>query len=288
MKLSVIYVNYNTDELLQASLKSLVKNLKLPRKQYEVIVVDNASRQFQADRIRTLDPAVMIQEETKNHGFGGGNNLGVKQAKGEYVWLLNTDTLIPAKNNIEKVLQFLDEHTDYAAALPLLTAADGEVQPAQVDNLPTLNDLIFGKALKKIGLTFGPINPQEDSSASEECDVEVAVAAALIFRKSSYDKLGGFDERYFMYYEDTDLCRAVHEQGWKIRWMTSAHVVHLWGKSLRSSAQRKRYYYQSQSKYFAKWESFWKGLILKVARLPKVVKNVYLTELHEKHEKQDS
>lgn len=282
MKLSVIYVNYNTDKLLQASLRSLVQNLKLPRRQYEVIVIDNASRNFHPDRIRMLYPTAIIQEESKNHGFGGGNNLGVKQAKGEYIWLLNTDTLIPVNNNIEKILEFLDTNSDYAAASPLLTGSDQEVQPAQVDKLPTLSGLVFGKAFQKIGITFGKPDPQKNSQSSEDHDVELAVAAALIFRKSSYAKLGGFDERYFMYYEDTDLCRAVHEEGWKIRWMVSAHIVHLWGKSLQSSAQRKQYYYQSQSKYFAKWEPGWKGILLRVARLPKLIKNVYLTGLHEK------
>lgn len=278
MKLSIIYVNYNTDELLFDSLKSL-SELAIKQADYEVIVVDNASRNFASTQLRKLYPRMQILQQSANLGFGGGNNVGVQAAKGEYVWLLNTDTLIPKDNKIDELISFLDDHPEYAAALPLLTDDKKRVQPAQVDDLPTVFDLTIRKPFDTLR------KKATDNSMPPELSgpVEVAVAAALIVRRADYRLIGGFDSRYFMYYEDTDLCKALKTAGKKIYFARESHIIHLWGGSIKSSAERKQYYYQSQLKYFRKWHGFTVTSWLALVRFPKVVKNVYLARMHERN-----
>ncbi len=281
MKLSVVYVNYNTEDLLMASLSSLKKNLQLELKDYEVLVIDNASRDLDKKRIKRAFKGAKIIELEENFGFGQGNNEGVRHAKGKYIWLLNTDTVVPEGNEMHKILEFLDCHPDYAAALPLLTDEEGVVQPAQTDDFPTLYKLMF---LKPLGFLSKLVKVEKDNSQSQEKDVDVAVAAALVISKDVFEQVDGFDGRYFMYYEDTDLCKAVAVAGYKIRFYTSAHIIHLWGRSISSSSSRKKYYYDSQNKYFIKWHGIVAAALLRIFRMPLYIKNVILAGIHEKQD----
>lgn len=279
MKLSVVYVNYNTEDLLIASLSSLKKNLQLELGDYEVLVVDNASRSLNNKRIMGAFKGVKIIELENNLGFGRGNNEGVRHAKGKYIWLLNTDTVIPKDNEMHRLIDFLDNNQDYAAALPLLTDEEGIVQPAQTDDFPTLLKLTVLKPIRFLGKL---VKGEKGSPRSQNKDVDVAVAAALVMSKDVFEQVDGFDGRYFMYYEDTDLCKAVAIAGYKIRFYTSAHIIHLWGRSISSSSSRKKYYYDSQNKYFIKWHGVVTAALLRIFRTPLYIKNVILAGMHEK------
>lgn len=277
MKLSVVYVNYNTEDLLIDSLGSLKKNLRLDAGDYEVLVVDNASSQLNEKKIKNIFKGAKIVYSKKNLGFGGGNNLGVSHAIGDYVWLLNTDTIVPSDNNMHKLINFIESKKDYAAALPLLTDNKGIVQPGQIDNFPTPYRLFIIKpicALLKLFFKGAKDIPHDR-------DVDVAVAASLIVSREAYLDVGGFDDRYFMYYEDTDFCREINKAGYKIRFFTAAHIIHLWGSSISSSASRKKMYYESQDKYFRKWYGEIFLILLRVFRSPLYVKNVVLEGIHE-------
>lgn len=279
MKLSVIYVNYNTEDLLIDSLASLKKNLRLKPADYEVLVIDNASRNLNKKRIVQTFKGVKIVELKKNCGFGKGNNEGVRRAKGEHIWLLNTDTVVPKDNNIHELLNFLHNNREYAAALPLLTDEAGTVQPAQTDDFPTLYKLII---VKPLGFLSRLVASRNEDVRPVDQDVDVAVAAALVISKDIFQKINGFDGRYFMYYEDTDLCRAISAADYKIRFFTSAHIIHLWGRSISSSSSRKKYYYESQNKYFKKWHGDTAAIVLRIFRMPLYIKNVILAGTHER------
>lgn len=264
LKLSIIYPNYNTQELLEDSLRSVKQ--QLGDIALEVLVVDNASKSFSESALQKIMP-VTVFKQSKNLGFGGANNVAADKARGEYLWLLNTDTIVPTDNHIQELLDWLDAHSHYAAACPLLTNAEGAVQPAQVDELPRLSDIIVRGPERRSAKYVAQPRSQ---------DVGQAVAAALVVRRSAFKAVGGFDSRYFMYYEDTDLCAALTSAGGKIRWYTESHIIHLWGKSLSSSSQRKRYYYESQTKYFKKWHGWLAAASLQLVRAPLYVKNVWL------------
>lgn len=269
--ISVIYVNYNTQKLLEDSLLSLVNNLK--NVNYEVIVIDNASQSFNQESLKAIYPKVKSILLDENIGFGKGNNLGAKHAQGKYLWFLNTDTLVPKNNNITELIKYLDLNREYAAASPLLKNSIGVIQGAQVAKLPSVIRIVVEKPVGILQKVLPISNSWLDSyspgyTPTRDCDVEQAVAAALIIRSSTFQQIKGFSKEYFMYYEDTDLCKKIASIGLKIRFFASANIIHLQGKSIKSNYTRKHYYYQSQDIYFAKWHNRAQVYLMKLLRLP--------------------
>ncbi len=270
-QVSIIYVNYNTQTLAEASLYTVVKNIK--GFSYEVIMVDNASAKFDPTALKKIYPRVKIVKQTQNIGFGGGNNAAASVAKGEILWLLNTDTVIPKENNLGYVVKFLQTHKKYAAATPLITNEEGRVQSAQIAYLPNGWRITVEKPVRLIvkllpftkGL-FGQVNA--DYLPLQERDVEFATAASLFVTAKAFNKVGGFSKEFFMYYEDTDLCKKLIDKKYQIRFMPSAKVVHLLGKSNSSNYKRKKMYFASQDKYLEKYKTKTTKIAIKILRSP--------------------
>lgn len=270
-QVSIIYVNYNTQTLAEASLYTVVKNIK--GFSYEVIMVDNASAKFDPTALKKIYPRVKIVKQTQNIGFGGGNNAAASVAKGEILWLLNTDTVIPKENNLGYVVKFLQTHKKYAAATPLITNEEGRVQSAQIAYLPNGWRITAEKPVRLIvkllpftkGL-FGQVNA--DYLPLQERDVEFATAASMFVSAKAFHKVGGFSKEFFMYYEDTDLCKKLIDKKYQIRFMPSAKVVHLLGKSNNSNYKRKKMYFASQDKYLEKYKPKTTKIAIKILRSP--------------------
>lgn len=264
MKLSVIYVNYNTEKLLLTSLASLKKNFT--SEPYEVIVVDNASRDFDGAPVKNIFPNAKIIKSEENLGFGRANNLAAKQAKGEYLWLLNTDTVIPPDNNLAAAIDFLDQQRDYGAASPMLLLASGQPQANQIGYFPAVYRQIVQKfaSSSRFGMHVIP---------KADADVETMAAAAIFIRKSAFDKVGGFTPDYFMYYEDTDLWQKFKLEGYKIRFIRNARVTHLESQSVKNKQQLKKLYFASQDIYYRRWRRLPSRMMLKATRLVIKAKN---------------
>jgi GT2 family glycosyltransferase len=271
IRLSVVFVNYNTTALTEACLRSMAEHLRIDG--VEVIVVDNASTDFDPKRLHRAWPGLKVVESAENLGFGRGNNLGARLASGEYLWLLNTDTLIPQNHQLESVLRFLDEHSDYAAALPLLTDAAGVVQPWQTAHFPSLWRMILSvpaRVAVRLAPSIAPRLAAIDTNfrGIGEADVDQVVAAAVVVRRKAYEAVNGFSPEYFFFLEDTDLCRKLRARGWRIRWIPRAHVVHLWGRSVPDPVRRLQLFLASQEIYFRRWHSRPALWGLRVIRLP--------------------
>lgn len=270
-QVSIIYVNYNTQTFTEASLHTVIKNIK--GFSYEVIVVDNASEKINSTPLKKIYPRVKILKQTKNLGFGGGNNAGAAVARGEILWLLNTDTVIPSENNLDEVVKFLQTHKKYAAATPLITNEEGRVQSAQIAYLPNGWRIAAEKPVKLIvkilpftkGL-FGQVNA--DYLPLQERDVEFATAASMLVSAKAFNRVGGFSKEFFMYYEDTDLCKKLIDNKYKIRFVPRAKVVHLLGKSNTSNYRRKKMYFASQDKYLEKHKPKATKIAIKILRSP--------------------
>jgi N-acetylglucosaminyl-diphospho-decaprenol L-rhamnosyltransferase len=208
VRLSVVLVNYHTTGLAEACLRSMREHLNLDG--VEVILVDNASRGFDPAPLINAWPGLKVVESATNVGFGQGNNLGARHASGEYLWLLNTDTLVPEDHGVGTLLGFLDEHPEYAAAAPLLTDLDGVVQPWQTGYFPALWRMVLSPparaAVRMIPTLAGPLSRiNADLRPIEDADVDQVVAASLIIRRTAFAAIGGFDPEYFFFLEDTDL-----------------------------------------------------------------------------------
>lgn len=228
--LSVIVVNYNTRHLLQQMLAALWKaadGLSL-----QVIIVDNASRDGSADYIRETWPQLQLIANASNVGFGRANNQALQHTRGRDVLLLNTDAFV-APDSLLVALAQLRQHPDCGIVGVRLTGADGAVQHS-CRYFPTPWNIL----LTRTGLArFFPRtrlidDPDWDDRKAAECDW--VPGAFLLIRRTVIEQVGLFDPRYFLYYEEVDLCRAARGAGWKVRYCPDTDVVHVGGESAKS------------------------------------------------------
>jgi GT2 family glycosyltransferase len=261
MRLSIIILNYNTPKLVIDCVSSIQQHLKIA---YEIIIVDNGSHSpVEARDIKKFRHTRLI-EQSINLGFGGGNNLGAQEATGEYLWILNSDTIL-VDNSVERLLTWMDERPDVGIASPLLYL-DYDCTEPQRDMYANFQS--FKTLVTRRNRT--PYRAQADGSAL----VDMVVGAAMIVRRSLYEQLGGFDEKIFMYLEDDDICRRARKAGFRTAVYTKAQLVHLQGKSIAINAKRKMLYYQSQSYYWRKHHGLPASIVMRAMRLHHKRKNM--------------
>lgn len=231
MKLSVIIVNWNTVDLTVQAIRSVFDQTS--NFAYEVVVIDNHSSDNSVEKIKKIFPQVIILENKENFGFGRANNQGMKIAKGEYLFLLNSDTVV-LDGAINKLVQYLDTNRDVMMVGPRLLNADKTFQHACRRNLPTPMSAfyhLFGfvKFFKKNKV----VNFYKKYSDDPECTepVQAISGAAMMFRKEVYEKIGGFDEHFFMYGEDLDFCKRIYDNSWKTVYVSTAKIIHFGGSS---------------------------------------------------------
>jgi len=250
---SAIYVNYNTVELLRRSVDSLREVTEGEGHRVEVIVVDNASSEEERESLRNLGGVSLI-EMRQNAGFGAACNAGARAASAPVLWFTNTDTLFDDRLSIRQVLDHFASHPRCGAASPLLVHADGCVQDSQV-----APDLTVGWAVRD-GLKRtlrrgrrGDVRQRLDALAGPGGHVDVAVAAALFVRADAFRDIAGFDEAFFMYLEDSDLCRRLRLAGWTVDWPVGGIAVHLSGGST-GHTRRSALYDAAATLYLRKWQ----------------------------------
>lgn len=254
MDLSIIILNYNTKNLTQDCIKS-IKNSR-PKVSYEIIVVDNAS----TEKFPKSNNYKLISNST-NLGFAKANNQGMKIAKGKYILLLNSDTIIKDKA-IDRLYEFSLKQNDAGAVVPQLLNTDGSIQPSCFQ-LPSIT-----LAIKQY--FFGQKNLL-DKYIPTNNTVDAAVMAAFLITPASIKKVGYLNEKYFMYFEDLDYCKTIKNAGLKIYYLKEAQVIHIHGASggknelLIDSAKKYHgivgyYIYTSILWIGQKWERFLKTL----------------------------
>jgi GT2 family glycosyltransferase len=206
-------------------------------------VVDNNSIDGSEVLIKNKFPEVSYLFQNQNHGFGKANNIGLAAAKGKYVFLLNPDTLIE-EDTIDKCLSKMEANPDIGALGARLVNGNGEFLPESKRSFPTAWSA-FAKlsGLSKIlpkSKTFNSYNLGY-LDEHEEAEIEVLCGAMMVIRKDVMQDLGGFDEDYFMYGEDIDLCYRIHKAGYKIHYFPETNIVHYKGES---SKRHKYAYYK--------------------------------------------
>ncbi|MFA5023774.1 MAG: glycosyltransferase family 2 protein [Patescibacteria group bacterium] len=264
MDLSIIIVNYNNQEKLINCLNSLQLIVSL---NYEIIVVDNASH----DDLRSLVvkfPKIKLITSDRNLGMGGGNNLGIKNASGEYILILNPDTVVSA-GAVETLFNYLKNNSGVGLVGPKLVYADGSLQYscARFPSffMPILRRTFLGDYFRLRRDSFQMIDFDHQTIK----EVDWLMGSALMFKKEivlSRAKVFSphFDERYFMYFEDIDLCRQIWTKGLKVIYNPEAVVIH---DHARESAKNPWYvallkdkitwiHIGSWFKYFIKWGLF--------------------------------
>ncbi|KKQ34452.1 MAG: Glycosyltransferase, group 2 family protein [Microgenomates group bacterium GW2011_GWA2_37_6] len=217
---SIIIVNWNSKENLQECLSAL---LKISYENYEVILVDNGSEDDSVKFVKSKYPTVKVIESDKNLGFAGGNNLGFEKARGKYILFLNNDTIV-TKDFLRKLVDFMEKRNDV-----------GIIQPKILFHRPgtSLHHKInsIGSFLLRSGFLYHLDYGQKDKERKEPYRIFSAYGACFLARKSLLDKIGLFDDRYFAYFEETDLCHRVWLSGLKVMILPDILIYHKGAKT---------------------------------------------------------
>ena len=225
MDLSVILLNYKTGGLVKQLLKNLfAKPLPLD---YEVLVVDNNSRDGCLKMVQENFPSVITIQSSKNIGFGAGNNLALKKARGDFILFINPDVAIISEM-IVKLFTFIKSRPEVGIVGPRLLNPDGSLQ-FSCFRFPTIFMPFYSRTiLKKIPYVRKKLNRYRmvDFDHKETRPVDWIVGGCMMIRKQALDSYGFFDERYFMYFEDIDLCRTFWKNGVKVYYYPQAEMVH--------------------------------------------------------------
>jgi N-acetylglucosaminyl-diphospho-decaprenol L-rhamnosyltransferase len=237
MDLSILIVTYNSAPLMDALLSQLKAEIQSPTFGWkaEVVLVDNGSIDGTADLINTQHPWVKLVPNTINLGFAAGNNLAAQSAIGRYLLLLNPDA-VPAPGALAQGIALMDAHPAVGLAGGELRNTLGEREPS-ARMFPTLRDEIFtmsGLAAKYPTNRFLSRLDRRWADPEQDAEVDWIPGAFVFLPRSVFMKLGGFDERFFMYYEEVDLCRRLQNNGYKVLYWPRLKAVHIGGASAKT------------------------------------------------------
>ena len=259
MKLSVVIVSYNVRELLTACIDSVVKAAE--GIDTEVFVVDNKSVDDTIEVISRDYPWVHLINNKENLGFSKANNIAIRQAEGEYVLLLNPDTVV-AEGTLRGAIEFMDQHPEAGGAGVRMHNANGTLAPESRRAVPTP----MVAARKMLGFTKRYY--MSYLSWDEPGQIEVISGAFMLLRRKAIDQVGMLDEDFFMYGEDIDLSYRLLKGGWQ-NWYLPLDIIHYKGQSTQKSDFRYVHvFYQAMLIFFRKHYShlsFFFTLPVKVA-----------------------
>lgn len=250
-KISFIIVNYKSAATLRACIASISSHV--PRAwEYEVILVNNDRQKISQEVHSTADTVVDLG---RNYGYGYANNRGAEVAQGELICLLNPDTYL--LSSIAPILQlFCTRHSDIVG--PQLVTVDHSIQQWSAGTDMTLWELIRSHT--------GCARSKKVWQAQEVTEADWVSGAALFIRRALFEELQGFDETFFLYWEDIDLCRRARQNDARVLYCPQVQVQHISGASSSDKKQQKRHYDASQDHYFRKHFSPITGSLVRLVR----------------------
>jgi O-antigen biosynthesis protein len=236
MKVSVIIVNYNVKYFLEVCLHSTLRALN--GWYSEIFVVDNNSKDGSAELVRTRFPSVILIENKENVGFGRANNQAVALAKGTYILFLNPDTVLP-EDFFEKTIAYMDANPQAGGIGPRLIDGKGDFAPDAKKSFPSLSVALFkGTGINKLFPSSTYFNKYYAVHIGEHetAPVDALSGCCMMMRKTAIEKAGGaFDEDYFMYFEDGDLCYRIRQAGFMNIYYPETTVIHYKGESTKKT-----------------------------------------------------
>jgi GT2 family glycosyltransferase len=256
--ISFIIVNRNTAALLLECIDHI--HACVISREFEIIVLDNGSTDDSVASIRGKYPLVKIIEAGRNLGFAAANNLAARQASGEFLFLVNTDAMLERKCP-ERLVSLLELDPSIGIIGPKLINPDLSPQTS-FESVPTLATETLNRSLLK--RLFPTRYPSKFSDLTEPTPVEALIGAVMVIRKSLFDEIGGFDEGYFFFMEETDLMVRIREAGYKVVHDPVAKAVHLQGGTAKATRIAARIeFYRSRYRFFEKHYGKQKELVLK-------------------------
>lgn len=252
-KISLVLVNYNTT-------KYLIKLLNfLKEKDYQLIVVDNHSEEELPIEYLKNNNILLIKLK-KNYGYAKAINIGLKYATGEYIGILNPDISFN-NNEIEEIVFYLEKNPDWGCMAPLFIDKKKNILPS-ARSFPKISYLFFGyrsiiyKLFKNNPYSFQFLNLAKYQK-EKPIEVDSVIGTFIMFRKKALEEVGNFDENFFLFAEDLDICKRLWEKNWKVILYPKIKVVHYLGKArsknfIRSEKERLRAFYYFFKKHYQK------------------------------------
>ncbi len=251
-RLTVVVVTHNSRRDLDGCLGSLSQHA--PKVPHTIVVVDSGSTDGTPALIRARWPAVRVLEPGRNVGFARANNLAIDATRSELVLLLNPDTVVPA-GAVDALVADLDAHPDAAVVGPRIVDGEGHAELSWGPMPSPLAELRQKCLVRANDRRWPVVAPWIDRLARQARWPDWVTGACLLIRRADLQAAGRFDERYFLYNEDVDLCAAVRARGRRIRFSPVAEVVHLRGRSGGPSARTE--YHRSHLAFYEKHRPAW-------------------------------
>jgi O-antigen biosynthesis protein len=263
-KVSIIIVSYNVRSYVSHAIDSILKS---DYNNFEIIVVDNNSYDGTCDHLKTKYKTIHVISNDTNAGFGKAVNQGAKHADGEYLFVLNPDTIIE-EDTISKLIKFISMNKNIGMVGPKILNADGSLQLSCKRSFPTLKvalpkilglDKIFpnSKWMGKYNLTF--LDPSKSHT------VDAISGSCMMISASVFKKIGGFDENFFMFGEDIDICLRIWKANFEIHYFSGTKIVHYKGESVKTAPYDSRQaFYDSMDIFVDKHYSSTLSLVTRV------------------------
>ncbi len=248
--ISIIIVHYHVKKELFDCIQSIIDSH--PRTRYEIIVVDNDEiKTLKKDLLKKFSKVTYIPNENK--GFGQGNNIGSEQAKGNYLFFLNPDTIV-FKNTIDVLYQFLKKNKSAGVVAPFLIHENKK--PFEQQGVKELTPLRAIFSISIINKIF-PNNPVAKKyfiqwNKIETKEVDVVPGTAFLISSELYASVKGFDENFFLYFEEFDLCKRIKDKGLRLFIKPNAKIIHLWERSTKTRNDISKIFKESRFYYFKK------------------------------------
>lgn len=271
-KLSIVILAWNNQKDLQNCIESIIETYQ---EYYQLIIVDNASTDHTPEYLVKLEKnwnqknsQLQIITNNNNLGYAEGNNVALEYIKGKYTLWLNQDIIVQ-KQSIQNLVQYLDNHSEYAMLAPQLQYPDGQIQKS-CRQLPTLGHILNSILKFKWDDNF-------DYTQSQEC--EQPMASAIMIRTKIMQELGGFDSHpdYWLFFNDVDLSKNLESKDYKTYYLAEAKMYHNHGASTTKlwNIKKRLYWQKGFNRYFIKWH--YKSLLAR--GLVYILSSIFITGL---------
>lgn len=268
MDLSIITVTWNSKDLIGTQIKSVFSSCN--NISYEYFLVDNASTDGTADAVQSNFPAVTVIANLKNEGFGHANNQGAQLAEGDFLLFLNPDMRV-APGSLDVMVAYMRMHADVGIASCKLVDEKGRIsEDAKPRRFPTVwNQAAIVLKVPHLFPCALDSYRMKDFNPDKEQDVDSVRGSFMLVRRALYEKLGwAFDPRYFIWFEDVDLCREAKRHGYCVTYTPIATCVDYVGQSFkkRDSVWKQTEFTKSMVQYFQKWAPRWQYALIRLLR----------------------
>mgnify|MGYP002622620664 CR=1 FL=1 len=259
--ISIIIINYRQKNFLLDCIRSIQDKFKYP---YELIVINNSPE----NELKELDRVAKVVENS-NKGYSQANNLGVKHANGEYLLFLNADTLI-RNDFIGEAINILKKKDAGAVGLKMYNE-DGSFQLSFWKENTIANEKVNKKWEEHFKKRDKGFTDKIENDYSDIVEVDWVSGAAMMMRKNVFEEIEGFDEKFFLFYEDADMCKRLTDKGYKIYFYPGSDIIHYKGENVNREFTGKTYFYSKQSQvyYYKKHNPISDRILLRIYLIAK-------------------